>query len=105
MPHPFSLRHIAAALLAVAALPGPAAPQSLQRQLKEANDAFTFNSEPINPRVVQDLMTWLSDGGPGPVAVDVESTRSNRYFGEFKRGSEGDVTVDLATTMVPRSTE
>lgn len=37
---------------------------------------------------------------PGPVAIDLASQRSNRYFGDFAREKDGRVTIDLKTTQV-----
>jgi hypothetical protein len=77
--------------------PGPGraglmAAESVTQQLSEANAAFTFAGEPINPRAVSDLLTSLSDTLPGPVAIDVAGTHhSNRYFGKSERKDDGSV--------------
>ncbi len=80
-----------------AATPGPpTSPADVQRELKEANDAFTFGGEAIHPLAVKDLLPWLSDSHPGPIAIDVAGTyKSNRYFGEFATDKEGRTGIDL----------
>jgi hypothetical protein len=71
-------------------------PPSLRKQLKEANERFTFRDKPINPLAVHDLLPWLSDKLPGPVAIDVAGTYgSNRYSGPYTTAKDGTVSVDL----------
>ena len=73
----------------------------VQRQLQEANARFTYRGKPINPLAVQELLTWLSDTLPGPVAVDIEGTYdSNRYFGEYSVEKDGRVTIQVKDTKV-----
>ena len=65
-------------------------PASLSHALAEANRDFTFAGQPINPRAVNDLLPWMSDALPGPVAVDVEGAQlANRYAGEVEKGDRG----------------
>jgi hypothetical protein len=71
----------------------------VRRQLDEANRAFTYRGEPIDPRAVQELRVWISDAEPGPVAIDLAGThRTNRYFGEYTRDGNGRTVIDLDTT-------
>lgn len=73
-------------------------PDKLNQALSEANKSFTYNSKPINPRAVEELLTWISDGGPGPVAIDLEGTDdTNRYFGHYEKKEDGNVFIDLNT--------
>lgn len=46
---------------------------------------FSFvNSELINPRILEDLVGWLSDSGDQVVSINItESNKSNRYHGEI----------------------
>lgn len=94
---PIVVSMLAALWVPVGARQG-AVPTAAARQVEEANKTFTYDGAPINPRAVQELLTWLSDGGPGPVAVDLASQRSNRYFGKFAREKDGRVTIDRKTT-------
>jgi len=48
----------------------------------------TFRGEPINPRMLSDLLSWISDTLPGPVAVDIEGG-SNRYSAEISVPEKG----------------
>ena len=59
--------------------------------LEEANQTFHFRGEPINPRAVSDLLPWLSDTEPGPVALDVEGSTAdtNRYWAEVSTIAAG----------------
>lgn len=52
----------------------PGAAAGVQRQLGEANRAFTYRGEPINPRAVQELRVWIFDAEAGPVAIDLAGT-------------------------------
>lgn len=71
-------------------------PPSLRKQLKEANEQFTFRGKPINPLAVHDLLPWFSDKLPGPVAIDVAGTfGSNRYSGPYTTAKDGTVSIDL----------
>ncbi|RYY01755.1 MAG: hypothetical protein EOO53_16150 [Gammaproteobacteria bacterium] len=54
----------------------------LIRNFEESKYSFT-DSEFINPRIVEDLIGWLSDLGGELVSIDIaRSNSSNRYFGE-----------------------
>lgn len=97
---------VIAALLVVpstlaAANPAPAKSSSaemttVRAQQAEADDRFTFRAEPISPRVVEDLLSWLSDGPSGPVAaIELDlAFHSNRYSGENVAAPEGWFRVD-----------
>jgi uncharacterized protein YecT (DUF1311 family) len=61
----------------IAALEGLAG-QAVQQWLRDANARFTFRGEPINPRMLNDLLPWSSDTLAGPVAIDLDGGR-NRY--------------------------
>jgi hypothetical protein len=78
-----------------------AADVSVSQLLAEANRDFAYRGQPINPRAVQELLSWISDSLPGPVSIDLAGTwNSNRYFGEFARRAGGDVFIDLKTAQV-----
>jgi uncharacterized protein YecT (DUF1311 family) len=62
--------------------------KSTQEALREANEHFTFQGKPINPRMLKDLLPLLSDKLPGPVAVDLEGG-GNRYFAEITVPEKG----------------
>jgi uncharacterized protein len=59
-----------------------------QEALREANERFTFKGKPINPRMLNDLLPWLSDTLPGPVAVDLQGG-NNRYDAEITVPEKG----------------
>jgi len=65
---------------------------------------FSFAHEPyINPKIIQDFSTWISDTGDQVVAINVlESQDSNRYFGNVQvRKTDGqNPFVFLETTAV-----
>ena len=46
---------------------------------------FSFvDSDLINPRILEDLVGWLSDSGDQVVSINItESNNSNRYFGDI----------------------
>ena len=64
--------------------------KSTQEALREANEHFTFQGKPINPRMLNDLLPWLSDRLPGPVAVDLQGG-GNRYYAEITVPAKGSV--------------
>lgn len=64
----------------ISALEGLAG-QFAQQWLREANERFAFRGEPINPRMLNDLLPWSSDTLAGPVAVDLDGGK-NRYFAD-----------------------
>jgi hypothetical protein len=69
----------------------------LAQQLREANRSFTYKGKPINPRAVNELLVWISDGvdEPGPVAVDLNGTNdTNRYYGAYNKDKDGSITID-----------
>ena len=46
-----------------------------------AKNHFTIDGKPINPRIIQDMTTWLSDKGNQILEVDLlNSQNSNKYF-------------------------
>ncbi|HQN19619.1 MAG TPA: lysozyme inhibitor LprI family protein [Syntrophobacteraceae bacterium] len=67
----------------------------MPKVLQEARERFTFERKPINPRALQELLPWLADNLPGPVAVDVEGTAAdtNRYFADVTVGENGQVSA------------
>ena len=55
----------------------------LIRDLDSSKYSFT-SFEWVNPRIVEDLIGWLSDTGDQIVSINItESNNSNRYFGEI----------------------
>ena len=58
-----------------------------------------INAEFVNPRIIEDLVGWLSDSGNQVVAVNIaDSNKSNRYFGEISTdGSKGDYPLVKST--------
>lgn len=46
---------------------------------------FYFYKEPyINPRIIEDMATWISDGGDQVVAINLNTTQeSDRYYGDY----------------------
>lgn len=68
----------------------------IKQQLIELNKSFTYKGKPVHPRAVQDLISWLPDNFPGPVAIDAAgSFDSNRYAGDYSVKDEGLVFIDL----------
>ena len=56
---------------------------SLIRNLINLKYSFT-HSEYINPRIIEDLLGWLSDSGDQIVEINLtKSNNSNRYFGQI----------------------
>ena len=67
-------------------------PDSPKFKLKEANQNFTFNANPIHPGCVNEFSVNMVDSGPPIVrAVDVESCISSNEFSstEYKVSDEG----------------
>lgn len=56
---------------------------NLIHDLNTSKYSFT-NPQWINPRILEDLVGWLSDSGDQIVSINItESNNSNRYFGEI----------------------
>jgi hypothetical protein len=53
---------------------------------KKNNDTlFYFDKEPyINPKIIEDLTTWLSDTGNQIVSIDLQAQNSNRFSCDIK---------------------
>lgn len=76
-------------------------PLTLQQQLAELNKNFTFRGKPIHPRAIQDLVSWVADPLPGPIAIDVEGTfETNRYFGEYEVRENRLIYIDLEQSIL-----
>ncbi|MES2792903.1 MAG: hypothetical protein V4719_25040 [Planctomycetota bacterium] len=77
-------------------------PLTLPQQLAEINKNFTYHGVPIHPRAIRDLTSWFSDGVPGPVAIDVNtSLNSNRYHGSYGISETRDVFIDFKKQVFP----
>ena len=85
-------------LAAVATVP-PLPPDPIEA----ADESFEFQGQPINPRAVAELLPWLSDRLPGPVAVDVAGSTAdtNRYLAEISTVTAGPGTGTVAATWQP----
>jgi hypothetical protein len=72
--------------------------------LQEANFSFRFRGAPINPRAVSDLLPWLSDTEPGPIALDVEGSTAdtNRYWADISTIDAGPWAGAILATWQPR---
>ena len=87
---------LSGAVLAWVLLAGCSAPprrEGLDTEHGRPDLPYSFSKPPyVHPKVVQDLMTWLSDSGDQVVAINLlDSQDSNRYSGEVKvRESEGE---------------
>jgi hypothetical protein len=99
----FALELIVFGTGAAVAAGGPPADQPAAQALAELDRAFTLTGEPVNPQAVNDLLPWLSDSLPGPVAIDVEGAQgANRYFGQVTKDEHGRVRlVTDATATTP----
>ncbi len=79
-------------VLAVALLLGVALAETKDIRMLPGGLSYSFIKAPyINPKIVQDLATWLSDKGDQVIAINLsDSQGSNRYFGEIqvRDGSE-----------------
>jgi hypothetical protein len=72
-------------------------PASVRKQLQELNAQFAYRGKPIHPLAIRELLPWLSDRLPGPVAIDVAGTYdSNRYSGRYTTAKDGTVSIDLS---------
>jgi hypothetical protein len=48
--------------------------------IKEANDSFFYNGEPIHPGLLKQFIPWASDRRPTTITVDVAAAyQSNQY--------------------------
>lgn len=55
--------------------------EDVEQTLKCAQKYFIMNGQPINPMIIKDLSTWISDGGDQIVAINLlDSQESNKYF-------------------------
>ena len=64
---------------------------------KGSGSSYKFDAQVfVHPRIVQELLGWISDRGPTVIAVDVDlANNSNRFYGKYlTRLVEGSVWVD-----------
>ncbi|MGD1906872.1 MAG: hypothetical protein ACFB0C_12875 [Leptolyngbyaceae cyanobacterium] len=72
--------------------------------LQAAKYFFEFQREPITPRAVSDLLPWLSDTEPGPIALDIEGStaETNRYWADISTIDAGPWQGAILATWQPR---
>jgi hypothetical protein len=77
---------------------------TIQQQLAELNKSFTYKEKLIHPRAIQDLVSFVSDPLPGPIAIDVEGTfNTNRYFGKYEVRENGLIFIDLEQDILEQT--
>lgn len=55
--------------------------EDFNQTLKCAQQYFIMGGQPINPMIIKDLNTWISDGGDQIVTINLlDSQTSNKYF-------------------------
>jgi len=68
-------------------------PTTAPDYLQEANQKFTYQAKPIDPGLVHEFSSWISDPGmPTTISVDVSAEHSNEY-------SDSDVSINEAGTV------
>ena len=59
-------------------------------QTKNIEQQFTYKNKPIHPKLVKELIPWISDEKPVTVAVDVAAAfQTNEYFADVIVEKEG----------------
>jgi hypothetical protein len=84
---------------AAVAIVSPSPPDPIEA----ADESFEFQGQPINPRAVAELLPWLSDWLPGPVAMDVAGSTAdtNRYLAEVSTVTAGPGAGTVVATWQP----
>ena len=67
-----------------------------EKDLQEVNAKFYYQGRPINPKIVNAFIPWMSDSRPGTISIDLAGAGRNQYYlNDGDTGTSANLNIDV----------